>query len=111
MKSTLLVLILLVSFLSANAAELSCVCSEDTTTHSQEGKTTIEKSVHHNDQDSAESDHQDHCQHTCMQCHLAAVVPTSFILKFDSNRIYTSYLILDQLPHEFGQSLYRPPIS
>ena len=111
MKSTILVLILLVSFLSANAAELSCVCSEDTTTHSQEGKTTVEKSDHHNDQDSAESDHQDHCQHTCMQCHLAAVVPTSFNLKFDSIGIYTSYLIQNQIPHEFGQSLYRPPIS
>ncbi len=111
MKSTLLVLILLVSFLSANAAELSCVCSEDTTTHSQAGKTTIEKSVHHNDQDSAESDHQDHCQHTCMQCRLVAVVPTLFILKFDSYGIYTSYLIFEQLSQEFGQSLYRPPIS
>lgn len=106
-----MVLILLVSFLSANAAELSCVCSEDTTTHSQEGKLTTEISTHHSDQDSADSDHQDHCQHTCMQCHLAAVVPTSFSLNFDSIKIYASYSILDQLPHEFGQSLYRPPIS
>ena len=111
MKSLLLVLILLVTFLSANAAELSCLCSDDTTIHSEEGKTTVEKSVHHNDQTTAESDHQDHCQHTCMQCHLAAVVPSSFVLKFNSIRIYTSYLILDQLAHEFGQSLYRPPIS
>lgn len=98
MKHFVVALILMISFLSARAAEISCACSGELTTHAQESNPVQE--------------HKDHCQHTCTQCHFAAlVVPHFFPFKPSSVLVKVTFIIEHEIPKEFSQLLYRPPIS
>lgn len=98
MKHFIVALILMICFLSARAAEISCACSDDPATHAQESKATNE--------------HKDHCQHTCTQCHFAAlVIPHFFSFKPTSIMVRVTFISENEIPKEVSQLLYRPPIS
>lgn len=100
MAKVLLSLILLVTFMTASAAELSCSCVEDTGIH-QEKKESSSKSA----------EHKEHCQHTCTQCHFAAVVPKVFLLKADNSISTLEFKSIQVVPIKFSRSHFRPPIA
>ncbi len=110
MKQILLVLIILTSFLSANAAEMACTCFENSISHSEEQ--AVAPSDHHHDGGASEkNENKTHCQHTCTQCHFAALVPRHFIFASDSVVVRLSFLTTNEIPRNVSQLLYRPPIS
>lgn len=98
MAKVLLSLILLLTFITATAAELSCDCVEETGIHQDENK-------------KESSEENEHCQHTCTQCHFAAVVPKAFILNSESVISYLCFNSIEQLPVQFSKSHFRPPIA
>jgi len=97
MAKVLLSLILLVTFMTATAAELSCSCVEET-------------GIHQEKKDSA-SDHKDHCQHTCTQCHFAAVVPKVFLLKASDSISTLTFNSIQVTLVKFSSTHFRPPIA
>lgn len=114
-KQSLIIFLFLVSFVSARAAELKCLCFEDTISlsgNSVSKSTSVESAHHHNDATSSnEKDHQDHCQHTCSQCHFAAVIPLKIIISNPESFIQSGPLLLVQTPQDISLSVYRPPIA
>ena len=108
MKQLLVVFILLTSFVSATVAEFSCLCVEDTETHAS-GSTTVEN--HHEHDDSSNADHQDHCTHTCNQCHFAALIPKRFKIQSQFELAQVQFMFETNYPREMHNTLYRPPIS
>ena len=108
MKHFLLILIFLTNFLAASAAEYSCISIEDSVSHSQEANHSIEKTMHHDEDGSA--DHKE-CHHTCSQCHFAALVPRLFNFKAESVLVSATFFSINDVPRNISQLLYRPPIS
>lgn len=100
MAKVLLSLILLLTFITATAAELSCDCVEESSIHQEKKESKSES-----------AEHKDHCQHTCTQCHFAAVVPQIFHFKSESTISYLEFLSVEQLPVQFSKSHFRPPIA
>jgi hypothetical protein len=111
-KQFIIIFLFLVSFVSARAAELSCLCFEDTISHSDAKTSSVESAVVHHDSDSAtEKDHKDHCQHTCSQCHFAALVPLKIKINSPDSFIDSNPSLVVEQPHDISFSVYRPPIA
>lgn len=103
MKQILIALILLTSFLTASAAELACACSEEAITYSQD--------CHDNQSADSNEQHKDHCQHSCSQCHFAALVPRYFNFNSESIVVRITFFTTHEISQEVTESLYRPPIA
>lgn len=107
MYKALLSVILLLSFLSATAAELNCLCFEDTVVENS----SVEKASVHHDQTEDSAEHRDHCKHICTQCHFAAVVPRIFKFKPDSVSADLTFSVQKNSPVTISNLIYRPPIA
>lgn len=103
MKSFLIALIFITSLLAANAAEVNCACSEDASIEYTEN--THDHSEH--DQNTT----ADHCDHSCGQCHFAAVISPSYFFVSSFSSVRSDFIEIHKQPLRISLSLYRPPIG
>jgi hypothetical protein len=99
-KSLFIMIILFISFLSTAIAEASCFCLD-------EGADHIAQDLHSGPQ---EKEDQEHCSHSCLQCHFVAIEAPRFLFQTFS----PTYQIFEELnvqyPPGMSRVLYRPPI-
>jgi hypothetical protein len=102
-RSFLIVFIFITSLLAANAAEVTCSCSDDF--FSEYLKTN------HSHSENGQNATNDHCDHTCVQCHFSAVIPPSYNFISTSYSVSSEFVDIQKQPLKISLSLYRPPIA
>lgn len=104
-KSLLLSLLLMLSFLGGAFAESSCLCLEDLEAHATDMSHDQGGEEHERDSGSG------HCTHICTQCHFVALEVPKLMLESSFQSFRVSFFFPAEDARSIASLLYRPPIS